>query len=282
MKLPYKVGIKNLFLTYPSMVLPKNSYVTYLGWVSTLYSSVSPSRKKQKFEKALNLSVGKETIEIWKFGAEGQAFFSPSAHRLSRFLKGFDAAAERQWVRYGIDKLIGRDRPDVIFDIGANIGEFSWAAHIQNYSEVHAFEPDPIALYCLEANAKDTAIKIRNLALDSKNGRTNFFSSPGDADSSFIEPLLPSEKIVVMGKTIESYINENKISGRILMKMDAEGAEPQVLRGLGETAKLFSWVSIDVGPENQGKDTINEVTEILMDLGFETKLFSSWILHATR
>jgi len=207
---------------------------------------------------------------------------TPSAHRLSRFLKGFEHASSRQWERYGIDALLNGEKPDAVIDIGANVGEFTNACIMRDYHEIHSFEPDPIAFYCLRANIESNLSILNNVALGESNGISTFYSSPMDADSSLIKPTVLSYPIEVTMLTLYDYIIKNKISGRLMLKMDAEGAEPQVLRGLASGLASFNWLAIDVGPENNGKDTISEVESILVSAGFKTELFDRWILHAKK
>ena len=51
--------------------------------------------------------------------------------------------------------------------------------------------------------------------------------------------------------------------------MDAEGHEPEVLRGGVVTLKHINWVSIDAGLERFGKSTSTEVARILIEQGFK-------------
>ena len=123
---------------------------------------------------------------------------------------------------------------------------------------------------------------LNNFALSETSGKINFYASPMDADSSLIKPLTKSHQIEVQVKTLNEYIQRRNINGSILLKMDAEGAEPEVLRGILHSVSKFKWMAIDVGPENQGKDTILEVTSILSELGFQIMHFENWILHARK
>jgi len=55
-----------------------------------------------------------------------------------------------------------------------------------------------------------------------------------------------------------------------LLKLEAEGAEPEVLKGALKTLKSIEYVSTDCGFE-RGKNqdaTFNEVNEILVENGF--------------
>ena len=48
-----------------------------------------------------------------------------------------------------------------------------------------------------------------------------------------------------------------------MRKIEAEGAEPEVLYGLKKKLANIRYISLDCGPERNGKTTITEVTNFL-------------------
>ena len=275
-------GVKNILLTSTAKYLPDKVYVKYIIVINHIYTFFRKSYPRITIKSEPSVDLGSTTVDLWRVEETNRVMITPSAHRLSRFLKGFEYASSRQWERYGIDALLNGEKPDAVIDIGANVGEFTNACIMRDYSEIHSFEPDPIAFHCLRANIEPNLSVLNNVALGESNGSTTFYSSPMDADSSLIQPQVLSYPIEVTMQTLDDYILRNKISGRLMLKMDAEGAEPQVLRGLASGLMHFNWLAIDVGPENNGKDTISEVGSILVSYGFKTELFDTWILHARK
>ena len=55
-----------------------------------------------------------------------------------------------------------------------------------------------------------------------------------------------------------------------LLKIEAEGAEPEVLIGAEQTIKLCEYISVDAGPERgiEQKTTIKEVKQFLLSRNF--------------
>ena len=51
-----------------------------------------------------------------------------------------------------------------------------------------------------------------------------------------------------------------------LIKIDAEGAEPEVIYGIDQCFSKIQYISADCGPERNGKPTLNEVKKHLWDL----------------
>jgi hypothetical protein len=57
--------------------------------------------------------------------------------------------------------------------------------------------------------------------------------------------------------------------------MDAEGAEPEVLEGLGQLLHKIGKYVIDVGPERKGKST----NKMVMEFFANKKIRSEFIVH---
>ena len=54
--------------------------------------------------------------------------------------------------------------------------------------------------------------------------------------------------------------------------MDAEGAEPEVLKGATQILKNVRAAAIDCGPEREGETTIDSVRSVLQRAGFRVHL----------
>ena len=54
-----------------------------------------------------------------------------------------------------------------------------------------------------------------------------------------------------------------------ILKVEAEGMEPEVLRGALRTLKRTKFCVVDAGPERYGKSTAAECISILQASGFE-------------
>jgi hypothetical protein len=108
---------------------------------------------------------------------------------------------------------------------------------------------------------------------------SSFFSAAEGADSSLIRPDVVSREIKTPVYRLDELPESKEIRGKVLVKIDAEGAEPEVLCGFGKFAQDISWISVDVGPERFGQSTREEVKALLQEYGFVTNYFSEWILH---
>ena len=82
---------------------------------------------------------------------------------------------------------------------------------------------------------------------------------------SIIIPVSPALDLVLQGADLEK---------PVLLKMDAEGHEPEVLLGAKNVFNQVDFVSIDCGAERSGKTTSSEVSNILSKYDFKNVIIS--------
>ncbi len=183
--------------------------------------------------------------------------------RVNRFISGFEYAYSRIWDQYLLTNFEFTSASPIVIDVGANIGEFVHAAALKNAFSIYAFEPDPISFYCLTSNTSRLfpKVKLFNMALSNVSGNQKFYLASSNADSSLIEPSTYSESLMAKVTRFDSIPEIKSLPMIDLVKMDAEGAEPEVLEGLGELVYRINNFAIDVGPERKGHSTAPEVTE---------------------
>ena len=75
------------------------------------------------------------------------------------------------------------------------------------------------------------------------------------------------KKIIVPSRRLENFIHKPVK----LLKLEAEGAEPEILYGIGDKLKLIEYISADVGFERGIKEesTLVPVTNYLLENNFE-------------
>jgi FkbM family methyltransferase len=161
---------------------------------------------------------------------------------------------------------------DVVVDCGANIGEIEmYFKKIQKKNIFYiGIEPDHAEFEALEANV--TLIgKLYNNALWKEVTELPFFLSNETGDSTLIEGPHESTKTLVKCLTLDSIIDELKLEKIKLFKLEAEGAEPEILSGCSnENYKKIEYITVDAGYE-RGKNaeaTLVEVCNFLFKLGF--------------
>lgn len=153
---------------------------------------------------------------------------------------------------------------EAIVDIGANIGEFGMFWKSRNYS-VYAFEPDIVEFKALSKNLVDES--IYNCGLWNSTTTLTFYSANDSGDSSLIRPASYKSKFELDVKKLDDI----EILGTIgLLKLEAEGAEPEILEGAVNTLKKTRYVTVDVGEERgeSGESTLVDVCNFMFANGF--------------
>ena len=158
---------------------------------------------------------------------------------------------------------------DIVIDCGANIGEFSIACALAG-AIVHSFEPDPKEFKALCANAVDQITPIPK-ALWHKSGKLEFFDNNDSGDSGLISIGRAAAVLEIQTVSLDEYMAQFGESKRVrLIKLEAEGAEPEVLDGAKEVLSRTDYVAADMGPERGvfQENTMTEVTARLSERGF--------------
>jgi FkbM family methyltransferase len=267
--------IVHLIINKPAFYFSESIYAFYIQAVGKLFNKSFRIKKK-------NLILNGLKSQVYIVINESEKTYITSGHRSSRFIKGFNNASERSWRRYGIPELIKSHEVKNVIDVGANIGEFSYAAKIHGAREVFAFEPDPIAFNCLQNNlTRFQEIHLFQTAMSNKNNFQKFYLSSKSADSSLLKPPNIESIIEVETKLLDNYL---KIFPKHidLLKIEAEGFEPEIIFGAIRLLKQVKYISIDAGPERFGQTTVEEVCKILKEQNFKLKIFNETIVHGVR
>ena len=100
----------------------------------------------------------------------------------------------------------------------------------------------------------------------------DFYINSHEADSSLIKPSKYNEVTSVKAIPLESIIT-TKVK---LLKLEAEGAEPEVIIGAGKKLELIEFISADLGFERglESASTFIEVTNYLLKNNFALLQFS--------
>lgn len=162
-------------------------------------------------------------------------------------------------------KILNISKNSCVIDIGANIGEFGkfWA---DKGHKVYAYEPDVLEFNALKLNLPNS--NLFNLGLWNKSDVLKFYHKNISGDSSFFETKDFEGVSEVKVKTLDSFNITDPIG---LIKIESEGAEPEIIEGGKETIKRSKYVSVDAGEERglKSESTLLPVINKLLELGFE-------------
>jgi len=211
------------------------------------------------FDKVSGLYFAKDRIS-------GKRVFVSNRKRLDLYTNGIEH--RQNWIlqdyRIPLD-LIAKD--DVVVDVGANIGELGiWVGSCGG--KYIGFEPDPTAFSAMRLNVPFG--QHHDVALSDVNGSATFFLNTAEADSSLYQPDSSDKSIKVKVATLDSLFGEIGAPSKIrLLKVEAEGMEPEALLGASKTLGVVEYIAVDAGPERGGENTVPSVLKILSEAGFE-------------
>ncbi len=170
-------------------------------------------------------------------------------------------------MEYGLDRMEFAEG-DLAVDIGANVGEVSLILARRGL-RIIAVEPDPLEFKALISNLPDGARCFQE-ALWSEPRRMELHLANDSGDTSLLgeEGRAVSVSVTTLDLLLSGEAPQGVDIG--LLKLEAEGAEPEVLHGAKSALQKTKWVTVDAGPE-RGEDntsTLPAVVTFLLERGF--------------
>ena len=280
LKLKIKGFLVKTLINIPSKFLPADfCLLLWIAYGRLIYIFFRRSEVLRYIEFIDLLQDGKLYRALF---FDGSQFFFIDAERAPRYIFGVCKQACRLLNQYGISRHF--EPKGVFLDIGANVGELSYYFAKQGW-RVIAVEPDNTNAQALKRNLSSFKDKIRiyEKALGVDRRTTLLYSKPESGDSSIHKvegARLRPVKVITLSEVLNDFIESNEV---VLMKMDAEGHEPEVLLGAGKRLAIISYMFIDAGREREGETTYREVMTILKSSGeFEVKLKEPYVVQAIR
>lgn len=171
-----------------------------------------------------------------------------------------------------------------VFDVGGDQGIYTlfFASRVGDKGKVVTFEPNPESHRRIVANVelnKFRNVEVRHLGLGAQKGKLTFVFPAGEpargsADAGIQAQILrekDSRTIEIEVNSLDSEVASSGLPQPDLVKIDVEGLEMDVLRGMKETlSKRRPNLFIEVhGADTQSKDdNARQVVKFLLDAGY--------------
>lgn len=161
---------------------------------------------------------------------------------------------------------------DEVWDIGANVGIFSiFPSRIG--CNVTAFEPDPGFASRLQRNIdlNGQDIQVREVAIGADNGQATLYTDGVDGMSPGLTKNDEEERGKVSVESVQA--DTLDMEPPDVVKIDVEGAEADVLRGMTNILESVEIVFVEIHPEMLPRfgDSIDDVILPLEAGGFEQR-----------
>lgn len=160
---------------------------------------------------------------------------------------------------------------DVVVDCGANMRDLQLYFLAKNLSvRYFGFEPNQRDFYCADMNLKFDG-KVFMEALWHENQELTFYQDTKFASSSLITLKKYRRAETITARRLDSIVQINECDVIELLKLEGEGAEPEIALGSAGLLDRIQFISADVGPERGILElsTEEEVTEFLLQNGFK-------------
>lgn len=171
-----------------------------------------------------------------------------------------------------------------MLDIGANVGAYAryFADHVGATGYVLAVEPDPdTAMVCAMRAAQYPQIHVRHAAVTSRSGMVPLYRDRKDHRRNSLWPCnviaLEDEAVMVPAVTLDNLAVE--VPKLRIVKIDAQGAEADILAGATETLQRDDLLWIvelwPLGLQSAGA-SVRDVTSWFARYGWEPAGHRSW------
>lgn len=196
----------------------------------------------------------------------------------------FDKNGEKVFIDFLLASFKNGGGKRVVFDIGANIGEYSQMIKDKSESlslniELHLFEPTRGCFQILSQKFKDEKnILLNNFGASNEDGEATIFYDKEQSglaslyqrnlDAYNLE-LNQSESIKL--KRLDSYIDEQNVTHIDFIKIDIEGHELKAFEGFGEylDGEFIDYIQFEYGGANLDSHTsLMELYTFLENRGF--------------
>lgn len=192
------------------------------------------------------------------------------------FMRFNDFKGERPIIK---DLLQSLEPDDVFYDIGANVGTYTcFAASKLGLNAVVAYEPEPKNAARLQENLNLNGLdsKIVEVALSDSDGTTELALAGEEAGEGehAIATSGEQETIEVETARLDRLVKEREVPPPTVVKIDVEGAEISVLRGMEQILQEYCrLVYVEVHPDkiNGYGGTPKDIYSLLENAGFKTE-----------
>jgi len=193
----------------------------------------------------------------------------------SQFLNFFDFFHKKKIIKFL--KKLNITSINIFFDIGAHKGEsIAFFSKNLNIKEIYSFEASPQNFKYLKGKyGKDKNLVIENIALSSSQ-ENKLFNECGESSSSTFskinkDSMYYKKKLnffnfgsksnffkekIIQTKTLENYLKKKNIKSIDLIKIDTEGHEFEILKGL--------------------KNEINKINIIIFEHHYDNMLYKNY------
>jgi FkbM family methyltransferase len=200
-----------------------------------------------------------------------ERYYLPGLPKPIEFFKISIGYSNDMGEKYTMDNFVEIERGDAVVDVGAFVGAFSvWAA--RNGAHVLACEPSSDTYTGLVRGTSQffTIDTIRILIYNEETEITMLLGAD-ETDNSVIDidEGTAVDKETVAADSLSAVLEKRDFGPVQFLKVDAEGAEPEVIDGAAGIG--IPKIAVDCSDERRGISTFNNVRDKLQQEGYEVR-----------
>jgi FkbM family methyltransferase len=209
--------------------------------------------------------------DCWHLDTRRGSFYLSDPRQITRFVGIGTTMRGRVLQKYSSSEFVEVERGDTVVDVGAFIGEFSRPAG-EIGDRVVAVEPDARNAAALRRNLSHLPeSEVVEKAAWRETGEREFRVAGDPSEGSILEVDSDDVTDVISLETtrVDDLAAEVDLDGIDYLKIEAEGAEPEALQGVGglEIPKI----AVECAPERSGTAPVGAVTDWLQDRGYTVR-----------
>lgn len=230
-------------------------------------------------EVLASYGVGKAPVGHAQVTLEGVSLSMRTESKAAKDFVYGNAIQERGYERPTLRALRRHCAPDACFlDVGAHLGLFAcFVASLCPEGSAHAFEIDPLLAKEIAENGELNGLAnlhvVAGAVLDEPGVLVSFdMDLPGDATTNVANAAGLASSLQIPSLTLDAYCQQKAIAPSVA-KIDVEGAELRVLRGMPDVLEGLDALLIEVHPFllPRFEDDMGGIAEILSLHGFDVR-----------
>jgi FkbM family methyltransferase len=243
-----------------------NSIIKFINKPATrgLLKRIIYLRYKQRGKKIDLVNFHKE-FDAWEFRIDGVSYLGSGPgwvydkdylHEQLKQLSGF-----AYMPKYG----------DTVIDIGAGVGEETiiFSSLVGSTGKVFAVEAHPKTYKALQYLVKSNNLAnviSSNLALSDKAGTVNIEDSDNSLGNSILQ-VSNRNTFTIQAETFDDFVERNHIQSIDFLKMNVEGAEQLIVKGMVKSLKRIKYLAISCHDFrfSQGESEFFKTKQIVVD-----------------
>lgn len=213
----------------------------------------------------------KQDGNCWQLVTKTETVYLSEPRQIFRIIGLGVNMRDRVFKKYQLYGFVVVEPGDTVVDIGAFIGEFSrQAATIAE--RLVAVEPDDRNANVLRRNIEtvENASVLSRAAWHTTETRSfNIARDPSEGSILTVDHTEVEDTVKLDAIRVDDIATEFGLEEIDYLKVEAEGAEPEVLSGIGDL--FVRKVAVECAPEREGEAPVEEVSEWLLQHGYSTR-----------